>query len=235
MQRSPDVLSVRCGTRCGIDPTRRLNDKVAVHPPASPELRGKMAKLETLCVYCGSSAGAAQGYAGLAETLGQRCAEAGVRVVYGGGKVGLMGILADAALAAGGEVVGIIPEHLVRREVGHALVSDYLVVDSMHARKQAMFERADAFCVLPGGIGTLDEAVEILTWKQLDLHDRPVVLIDHDGFWQPLLQLFAHQQAAGFLKPAHMRMFEVVADVDGLFEAIARHPEPSIPARPERT
>ena len=194
-----------------------------------------MAQLRTLCVYCGSSAGAGQGYTTLAESLGRRCAEQGVRLIYGGGEVGLMGVLADAALAGGGEVVGIIPEHLVRREVGHETVTDYVVVDSMHARKQAMFERADAFCVLPGGIGTLDETIEILTWKQLGLHDKPVVLLDHDGFWQPLLQLFAHQQAAGFLRPDNALLFDVVPDADGLFEAIARHPEPTIPVRPERT
>jgi hypothetical protein len=105
----------------------------------------------------------------------------------------------------------------------------------MHARKQAMFERSDAFCSLPGGIGTLDETIEILTWKQLGLHDKPVVLIDHDGFWQPLFDLFAHQQAMGFLKPDHVELFEVVSDIDGLFAAIAAHPEPTLPIHPERT
>jgi hypothetical protein len=194
-----------------------------------------MARLDSLCVYCGSSAGAAQGYAALAAELGRRCGEDGIGVVYGGGRVGLMGILAEAAAGAGGTVTGVIPRHLLMQEAGTEEAGDLVVVDSMHARKQAMFERADAFCVLPGGIGTLDEAVEILTWKQLGLHDKPVVLIDHDGFWQPLLQLFRHQQAAGFLRQEHSALFEIAADVDGLFGAIRRHPEPSRPARPERT
>jgi uncharacterized protein (TIGR00730 family) len=194
-----------------------------------------MARLETLCVYCGSNPGTDGGYGALAQALGRACAARGVRVVYGGGKVGLMGELAEAAMAAGGEVVGIIPEHLVRQEVGHEQVSEYLVVHSMHARKQAMFERADAFCVLPGGIGTLDEMIEILTWRQLGLHDKPVVLLDHDGFWQPLLQLFRHQQEAGFLSAAHAAMFQVAADVDGLFDAVARHPDPQIPVQTART
>lgn len=194
-----------------------------------------MAKLDTLCVYCGSRPGATDGYAALARSLGERSAEAGVRVVYGGGKVGLMGVLAESAIASGGAVTGIIPEHLVRQEVGYEDVSEYVVVSSMHERKQEMFERADAFCVLPGGIGTLDETIEIITWKQLQLHDKPVVLLDHEGFWQPLLQLFSHQQKAGFLDPVHTQLFDIAGDIDGLFEAIARHPEPAIPVRAERT
>ncbi|MBK1671070.1 TIGR00730 family Rossman fold protein [Rhodovibrio sodomensis] len=194
-----------------------------------------MAKLDTLCVYCGSSAGAAQGYGAIAQELGRRCAEQGVGVVYGGGTVGLMGQVADAAVRAGGTVTGIIPRHLMSREVGEQADSELVVVDNMHQRKQAMFERADAFCSLPGGIGTLDETIEILTWKQLGLHDKPVVLIDHDGFWRPLFDLFAHQQAMGFLKPDHIELFEVVSDIDGLFRAIEEHPDPTRPDRPEWT
>jgi uncharacterized protein (TIGR00730 family) len=194
-----------------------------------------MAKLDTLCVYCGSSPGAARDYTTIARELGRRCGERGIGVIYGGGTVGLMGEVAGAAVGAGGRVTGIIPRHLMRREVGAQADSELLVVDSMHRRKQAMFERSDAFCSLPGGIGTLDETIEILTWKQLGLHDKPIVLIDHDGFWQPLFDLFAHQQSRGFLQPDHVELFEVVSDIDGLFDAIARHPEPTRPDRPERT
>ena len=194
-----------------------------------------MAHLDTLCVYCGSSPGAAPAYSAIARDLGRGCAERGVGVVYGGGTVGLMGQVAEAAVNAGGTVTGIIPRHLMRREVGEQADSQLLVVDSMHQRKQAMFERSDAFCSLPGGIGTLDETIEVLTWKQLGLHDKPVVLIDHDGFWQPLFDLFAHQQAAGFLKPDHVELFEVVPDTDRLFRAIAEHPEPTRPDRPDWT
>ncbi|RDD60870.1 TIGR00730 family Rossman fold protein [Ferruginivarius sediminum] len=184
-----------------------------------------MATLTSLCVYCGSATGADTAYAALARKLGRRCAADGVTVVFGGGRVGLMGILAEAAMDAGGEAVGIIPEHLRAREVGYDGLSELIVVDSMHTRKALMAERADAFCVLPGGIGTLDEMVEIITWKQLGLHDKPIVLLDHDGYWQPLLQLFQHQQQAGFLRPEHARLFSVVGDLDGMFQAIAKAPE----------
>lgn len=193
-----------------------------------------MATLKTLCVYCGSKLGGEPGYTELAQALGRRCAEQGVAIVFGGGRVGLMGALAEAALNGGGHVIGIIPEHLERLEVGYTDVSELLVVDSMHTRKRLMAERSDAFCVLPGGFGTLDEMFEILTWKQLGLHDKPVVILDHEGFWQPLLQLFAHQQAAGFLRPEHIGLFDVAPDVDSLFEAIDRRHEPKVDLIDER-
>jgi uncharacterized protein (TIGR00730 family) len=188
-----------------------------------------MATLTSLCVYCGSAAGADSAYAALARELGRRCAVDGVTVVFGGGRVGLMGILAEAAMDAGGEVIGIIPEHLRAREAGYDGLSELVVVDSMHTRKALMAERADAFCVLPGGIGTLDEMVEIITWKQLGLHDKPIVLLDHDGYWQPLLQLFRHQQQAGFLRPEHAGLFSVAGDLNGMFEAVAKAPESTLP------
>lgn len=193
-----------------------------------------MATLRTLCVYCGSNAGTDPVFTELARALGRCCAEAGVGIVFGGGRVGLMGQLAEAALASGGRVVGIMPEHLRRLEVGYEEVSELVVVESMHARKALMAERSDAFCVLPGGVGTLDEMIEIITWKQLRLHDKPIVLLDQGGFWQPLLRLFAHQREAGFLRPAHLGLFDVVDSLDGVFEAIARHPEPTIETRAGR-
>lgn len=187
-----------------------------------------MATLRTLCVYCGASVGARPGYAALARALGRRCAETGVTIVFGGGRVGLMGQLAEAALEARGRVIGIIPEHLQRLEVGFSDASELVVVDSMHTRKALMAERSDAFCVLPGGVGTLDEMMEIITWKQLALHDKPIVLLDHEGFWQPLLKVFAFQETEGFLRGAHRRLFQVAQDLDGVFEEIARQPEPKI-------
>lgn len=193
-----------------------------------------MATLSSLCVYCGSRNGRDPAYVGLARALGTACAERGVTIVFGGGHVGLMGELAGAAMAAGGSTVGIIPEHLQKREVAYAGVSELLVVDSMHTRKRLMAERADAFCVLPGGLGTVDETVEIVTWKQLGLHDKPIVLLDHDGFWQPLLRLFAHQEAAGFVDGGYTGLFDVVPDLDGLFAAVERHPEPTVPEAAER-
>lgn len=186
----------------------------------------RMADLRRLCVYCGSRHGASPGYATLAAALGRRCAAAGVGVVFGGGRVGLMGELASATIAAGGAITGIIPDHLRQREVAHPDLTELVVVDSMHARKRIMAERADAFCVLPGGLGSLDEVVEIITWKQLGLHEKPIVLLDHAGFWQPFLDLLAHQAALGFVDGAHRELFDVAADIDGVFAAIERHPEP---------
>lgn len=185
-----------------------------------------MARLQSLCVYCGSKVGANPAYAALAASIGQHCAETGIAVVFGGGRVGLMGELASATVGAGGRITGVIPDHLRQREVAHADLTELIVVDSMHARKRIMAERADAFCVLPGGLGSLDEVVEIITWKQLGLHDKPIVLLDHDGFWQPFLDLLAHQTAHGFVDAGHRGLFDVASDVEGVFAAIARQPEP---------
>ena len=159
-----------------------------------------MESIRNVCVYCGSSAGAEPRFADAADALGQALAEAGVGLVFGGGGDGLMGRLARATLAAGGRVTGIIPKFLVKRE--HALVGaqEFVVVDGMHQRKQLMFERADAFIALPGGVGTLEELVEQLTWAQLQRHRKPVLLADIDGFWRPLLALFAHMRNLGFIR-----------------------------------
>ncbi len=187
-----------------------------------------MAKLTSLCVYCGSSDRTEASHRELAAWLGREAAGRGVGIVFGGGRVGLMGVLADAALSAGGEVIGVIPEHLKAREVGHGAVTRLEVVESMHSRKARMCALADAFCVLPGGLGTLDETFEIITWKQLGLHDKPVVLVNLDGYWTPLLDLIAHQVAAGYVRPRDAALFTVVEDPHGLFDAIAQAPEPAI-------
>jgi len=159
-----------------------------------------MEPIRSVCVYCGSSAGSNPRFADAADALGRALAEAEVGLVFGGGGDGLMGRVARAALAAGGRVTGIIPKFLLRRE--HALVGaqEFVVVDSMHERKQLMFERADAFVALPGGVGTLEELVEQLTWAQLQRHRKPVLLADIDGFWRPLLALFAHMRNLGFIR-----------------------------------
>ena len=193
-----------------------------------------MAKTSSICVYCGSSTGNQPVFVEQANSLGREIARRGIRLVYGGGRVGLMGVCADAALSAGGEVVGIIPEHLERKEVGHAQVSELIVVGSMHERKSRMSDMSDAFVVLPGGLGTLDETFEIITWKQLRLHDRPIVLLDIDGYWQPLLQLISAQVDAGFVRPEHAQLYSVVSSVDAVFDVLARHAEPTIEAKPER-
>ena len=159
-----------------------------------------MSKINAVCVYCGSSAGSDPAFGEAADTLGRELARAGVGLVFGGGGDGLMGRVARATLAEGGRVTGIIPKFLVKQE--HALLAaqDLTIVDDMHQRKQLMFERADAFIALPGGIGTLEELVEQLTWVQLQRHGKPVLLADIAAFWRPLLALFAHMRDLGFVR-----------------------------------
>lgn len=193
-----------------------------------------MARISSLCVYCGSSDRGDGRHRDWARDLGREAAGRAVQIVFGGGHVGLMGVVADAALAAGGEVIGVIPEHLQVREVGHEGLTRMEVVDSMHTRKARMCALADAFCILPGGLGTLDEAFEIITWKQLRLHDKPIVLLNQAGYWQPFLDLVAHQVAAGYVRPEHAELFAVAETVGQVFEAIAEAPEPSAPARQAR-
>ena len=193
-----------------------------------------MARISSLCVYCGSSDRGNDRHRDWAGQLGREAAERGIRIVFGGGHVGLMGVVADAALAAGGEAIGVIPEHLQVREVGHGGLTRLEVVASMHERKARMCALADAFCVLPGGLGTLDETFEIVTWKQLRLHDKPIVLLDQAGYWQPLLELVRHQVAEGYVRPEHARLFDVAESVAAVFEAIAAAPEPCAPERQAR-
>ena len=193
-----------------------------------------MARISSLCVYCGSSDRGDERHRDWAAQLGREAARRDIRIVFGGGHVGLMGVVADAALAAGGEAVGVIPEHLQARELGHNGLTRLEVVDSMHERKARMCALADAFCVLPGGLGTLDEAFEIITWKQLRLHDKPIVLLDQAGYWQPLLDLVRHQVAAGYVRPEHARLFEVAETVEGVFGVLAAAPEPCAPERQAR-
>jgi uncharacterized protein (TIGR00730 family) len=145
----------------------------------------------------------------------------GVGVVYGGGRVGLMGLLADAAVTAGGSVVGIIPRYLEEREVAHHSLTELIVVESMHERKKMMVDRAEAFIVLPGGLGTLDETFEILTWKQLGLHHRPIVLVNIDGYWDQLLSLIQQAIDTGFARRHDGHLFEVVDTVSGVLEVLA--------------
>lgn len=158
-----------------------------------------MSKIKSVCVYCGSGDGRNPAYLAAARTLGEALAAAGVRLVYGGGSTGLMGTVASTVLAAGGEVTGIIPQFLVDRERAHYGVTDLVITADMHERKWAMFEHSDAFVALPGGIGTLEELIEMLTWAQLGRHDKMVVIADIDGFWQHLRALLGHMNEEGFL------------------------------------
>ena len=157
--------------------------------------------MKTLCVYCGSNAGNDPAYAALARTLGARLAIDGIALVYGGGNVGLMGIVADAVLEHGGDVIGVIPQQLVDWEVAHKGVTRLEIVDSMHTRKARMFELSDGFVALPGGFGTLDEMFEMLTWRQLGIGNKPCAFLDIDGFYEPLIGMIDRMVAERFLHP----------------------------------
>jgi uncharacterized protein (TIGR00730 family) len=176
----------------------------------------------SICVYCASSADVAQHYKDAAVELGRIAAERGIDIVYGGGRVGLMGLLADAALAAGGKVTGIIPGHIVDMEVAHQTLTELLVVGTMHERKKMMFDRSEAFVILPGGTGTLDEMLEILTWRQLGLHRKPIVLVNIGGYWDRLLGVLRHGVDEGFIRPQHAGLMHEVADVTGIFAALSQ-------------
>lgn len=172
-----------------------------------------MVSLRAVGVFCGSSSGNGDRYVRVARSLGAQLAAQGITLVYGGGKVGLMGELADACLADGGTVVGVIPRGLFRREVAHRGVTELHEVGSMHERKALMYDRSDAFVALPGGLGTLDELAEVATWSQLGLHAKPLVLLDVDGFWAPLVALLDGMVAAGLLKAENRALIEVCDDV----------------------
>ncbi len=189
-----------------------------------PEKFQPMSKIRSLCVYCGSSGAVAGAYREAASELGGRLAEAGIEVVFGGGRVGLMGLLADAAVARGGRVTGVIPARLRDAELAYQGVGELVVVDSMHARKAMMAKRADAFAILPGGIGTLDETFEILSWKQLGLHDKPIFLVDIEGYWAPLRNLFDHIVNRGFAQPKTHGLLRVVTTVAALMTALVERP-----------
>jgi uncharacterized protein (TIGR00730 family) len=170
-----------------------------------------MSKINALCVYCGSSPGTDPAFAEAARAFGKILAENGIRLVYGGGSTGLMGALAEAVFKNGGDVTGIIPEFLTNRERPRRLAQELIVTRDMHERKAKMFERADGFVALPGGIGTLEELVEQLTWAQLGRHKKPILLANIKGYWDPLLTLIDHMRAQDFL-PALPRVDCLVAD-----------------------
>ena len=176
---------------------------MSIHRPAAPDpaARPARSRLKSVCVFCGSAAGTDPRFAEAARATGTLLAQRGLALVYGGGHVGLMGEVADAALAAGGKVAGVIPQHLMRPEVAHLGLSELVVVDSMHQRKRLMADRADAFLVLPGGYGTLDETFEMLTWLQLGLQHKPLALINIAGYFDPLLRWLRHAVECGFVRP----------------------------------
>ena len=185
-------------------------------------------KLDALCVYCGSSSRGPESHKTAARRLGQILGQSGIQLVYGGGRVGLMGIVADAVLAAGGEVIGVIPRFLDEYEIGHTNVTRLEVVDSMHERKARMAQLSAGFVVLPGGLGTLDETFEIITWKQLGLHDKPIVVADIDGYWDSLKQLVEGIVTDGYARPENAALATFVDAVDDIIPALQAMPEPSV-------
>lgn len=187
-----------------------------------------MKHIGALCVFCGSRKGNDPAYAEAAESLGRGIAERDIRLVYGGGDIGLMSVTTRAALKAGGQATGVIPDFLMAYEVGDPGVQELLVVGSMHERKAAMFERADGFVILPGGLGTLDEMFEIITWKQLQQHAKPIVVLDINGYWKPLKDMVARMIEGGFAHPKIEELFTIVESVDKVWQALAAAPEPDI-------
>lgn len=189
---------------------------------------------QSLCVYCGSSTGNQPIYRDAADTLGRAIAEAGMRLIFGGGGVGLMGVLCDSVIRHGGHVTGIIPGFLREREAHRGGLDELYVVESMHERKQMMFEQSDAFAILPGGFGTLDELFEMITWRQLELHDKPIVLVNVNGYWDPLIALAHRQVEEGFVRPRHLDLLRVVAHAEDVIPALRDEPPAARPDQPRK-
>lgn len=185
----------------------------------------------SLCVFCGARFGTDPAAGEVARGLGRLLADRGITLVYGGGGVGLMGLVANAALDGGGKVVGVIPRFLLEREAGHPDLHETVVVETMHQRKLQMFERSDAFVVLPGGIGTLEELFEVLSWRTLGLHAKPIVIVDQAGYWEPLAALLRSIVERGFAEPSHLDHVAFVRDLSDILPAIAAMPRETGPSR----
>jgi uncharacterized protein (TIGR00730 family) len=185
----------------------------------------------SICVYCGARFGTNPAARDLAAGLGKLLSAHDITLVYGGGGVGLMGILANSVLDTGGRAVGIIPRFLLEREAGHPDLHETVVVETMHERKLQMFERAEAFVILPGGIGTLEEFFEVLSWRTLGLHTKPIVILDLDGYWQPLEILLRGVVDGGFAAPTHLDHVAFVSRLDDLLPALAAMPRATGPAK----
>jgi len=182
-----------------------------------------------ICVFAGSSTGARPEYLDAARELGSTLVSRGIGVVYGGAKVGLMGALADAALAGGGHVTGVIPSALVAKEIAHQGLSDLRIVSSMHERKATMAELSDGFIALPGGVGTLEELFEVITWGQLGLHRKPCGLLNVCRYYDPLLAFLDHSVAEGFVRQAHAAMLQASPSIDELLDRMAAYEPPTVP------
>lgn len=183
-----------------------------------------MTAIHSLAVFCGSRVGINPAYAEAGRTLGTGLAQAGIRLVYGGGCIGIMGVVADAVLAGGGTVFGVIPQFLTKLEVAHAGATEMIVTDSMHVRKVRLYTEADAFLIMPGGLGTFDETFEIITWKQLGLHDKPILICNVSGWADPLVAMIDHAIAQGFAAPNSRALFQVIDGVPAVLEHLKTLP-----------
>jgi uncharacterized protein (TIGR00730 family) len=185
--------------------------------------------MRRVCVFCGSSVGKQPAYAEAAQAMGAVLAERGIGLVYGGGNVGLMGVVADAVMAHGGEAIGVIPQSLADREIAHGGITQLHVVDSMHARKAMMAELADAFVAMPGGVGTFEEFFEVVTWTQLGLHRKPCGLLNVQGFYTPLAAFIDQAVSEGFIRPVHRAAIVVDSDPARLLDTLAKVDLPAVP------
>ncbi len=208
--------------------------KMPVDKPANDKKNGNQTKIKGVCVYCGSGKGLNSAYAIAARKLGKALGDNGIRLIYGGGSLGLMGEVARATLGAGGKVTGIIPEFLGTREIMLKDVDELIIVENMHTRKQLMFDRADAFVALPGGVGTLEELVEQLTWSQLGRHAKPIVIANINGFWDPFLNLLDHMKAETFIRAGLDVHFTVVDKAEEILPAILKSAEAEKPDKDEK-
>jgi uncharacterized protein (TIGR00730 family) len=185
----------------------------------------------SICVFCGARFGNDPAARELATKLGELLARERIALVYGGGGVGLMGVMANACLKAGGRVVGVIPRFLLEREAGHPALTETVIVETMHARKLQMFERSEAFIILPGGIGTLEEFFEVLSWRTLGLHTKPIAIVDLNGYWNPLAALLQEVVAGGFAAPTHLDHVVFVKEFANLLPALAAMPGTTAPEK----
>lgn len=187
-----------------------------------------MTDIKTLCVYCGSRTSNNKNFINLAKTVGKILGQNQIKLIYGGGNVGLMGILATSVIENSGEVHGIIPAHLDKVEKSHHKITELTVVDNMHQRKRMMFDHSDAFLILPGSIGTLDETIEVITWRQLRLHDKPIILLNYENYWLPLLKLLENIVNFEFTSQSTMDLFHVVNEPEEVLPLLKSLPEPKI-------
>ena len=183
-----------------------------------------MSKIESVCVYCGSSGKVDAAYIEAAKSLGKLLADQNIVTVFGGGRVGLMGMVADSAMSNGGKVIGIIPDHIAEKEIAHHDLTELHVVETMHERKQMMVDRSDAFLILPGGLGTMDEFFEIFTWWQLGLHSKPIIIVNIDGYWDPLLALIDNIIDKGFARADDRTFLLVINSIEEVPSALERAP-----------